>query len=294
VSATDDLQVPHMKFGIKAVELAHQYLRAALLLVALGLAAIAGHRSPRPMATDWAGEPLLKRSNCAPERSSMASLALPSGRPYVIGALRDRASPSAARLRCQRPLSCRPVMLVMIGTELASNHQVDVGQSAEMSSERPQDDGVMLVHAKTSADANACRREHHPRRSDLTKLHAVDSSSRQRCHSSNLCSVTSRVKHLRAAGMRRGQGDHRGQPCRPAEGVGRACSRSCRPSPPFGGGELALALHPLGRPLQERRRARRAASPLSGSRRSGGRYSPTRSRDHQAPVRRRSAGVVKR
>jgi hypothetical protein len=76
-----------------------------------------------------------------------------------------------------------------------------------MSSERPQDDGVMLVHAKTSADAQACRREHHPRRSDLTKLHAVDSSSQQRCYSSNLCSVTSRVKHLRAAGIRRVQGD---------------------------------------------------------------------------------------
>jgi hypothetical protein len=109
----DDLQAPHVKLGIKAVELGPQYLQAALLLVTLGLAAIAGRRSPRPMATDWAGEPLLKRSNGAPERSSMASLALPSCRPFVIGAFRDRASPSAARLRCQRPLSSRPVMLVM-------------------------------------------------------------------------------------------------------------------------------------------------------------------------------------
>jgi hypothetical protein len=62
-------------------------------------------------------------------------------------------------------------MLVMIWTELASNHQVNIGQSAEVGSERPQDDDIMLVHAKPSADTQACRRERDPWRSDLTKSH---------------------------------------------------------------------------------------------------------------------------
>jgi hypothetical protein len=62
-------------------------------------------------------------------------------------------------------------MLVMIWTELAPNRQVDVRQSTQVSPETSQDNGVMLIHAKPSADAHARRGDRYPRGSDLTKMH---------------------------------------------------------------------------------------------------------------------------
>ena len=67
--------------------------------------------------------------------------------------------------------------------------------------------------------------------------------------------------------------------------------------PAEGGGEAGLAGSTgpdNGNPPHMFRRGGRAGSSVQRFRRSGGRYSPTRSRDHQAPVWRRSAGVVKR
>jgi hypothetical protein len=88
-------------------------------------------------------------------------------------------------------------MLVMIRAELASNRQVDIRQVSEVNSEILQHEGVLLVHAKPGADADACRRGRHPGRCDLTKLHDVDSDSRRSRHNSNLCSDTAEVKHAK-------------------------------------------------------------------------------------------------
>ena len=169
---TDDLQVPSLKFGLKSVEPDPQPLETALLLVALGLAAVAGHGSPRPTAADRASEPPLERSYGAPQRGGMAHLALPSRRPRVIGPLRDRASPSATRLRRQRLLACGPVMLIVIWTDLASNCQVEVGRSAEVNSQTLQHEGVSLIETKPGADPRACRGAHHGWRGNLTELHS--------------------------------------------------------------------------------------------------------------------------
>jgi hypothetical protein len=111
-----------------------QDLQAALLLVPFGPAAVSGHGSPRPLAANWAGESPQKRSYGAPQRGSMAGLVLPSGHPLIVGTLRDRTGPSAARLGRQRLLSCGPVMLVVIQSGPASNRQVGARQSAEVGS----------------------------------------------------------------------------------------------------------------------------------------------------------------
>jgi hypothetical protein len=83
----------------------------------------------------------------------MAGPVLPSRRPFVVGTLRDRAGPSAARLRCERLLSRGPVMLVMIKPRPASSRQVGARQSAEMNPQTPQHIGVSVAHPKPRADA---------------------------------------------------------------------------------------------------------------------------------------------
>jgi hypothetical protein len=52
-------------------------------------------------------------------------------------------------------------MLIVIWTDLASNCQVEVGQSAEVNSQTLQHEGVSLIETKPGADPRACRGAHH-------------------------------------------------------------------------------------------------------------------------------------
>jgi hypothetical protein len=66
MATTDDLQMPHPKFGIDSIEPGLQDLKTALLLMPLDPAAVSGHGLPRPSAADWASKSSLERSYCAP------------------------------------------------------------------------------------------------------------------------------------------------------------------------------------------------------------------------------------